>query len=156
MADGTEQAGGPSGSGAAALSALLHFLHQPTIDVLRQVLGLTPSGTVRLVDRLEESGYIRRGPGADGRSVTVSMTDGGHAAAERVTASRAAVLASALAVLSEQERESARRLFGKILVGLIREPGATRWGCRLCDTGTCRSAPGGCPVGNAARERFST
>jgi rubrerythrin len=29
-----------------------------------------------------------------------------------------------------------------------------RWICRLCDTGICRGAPGGCPVGNAARERY--
>jgi len=41
-----------------------------------------------------------------------------------------------------------------VLAGLIRGPGATRWICRLCDTGTCRGADGGCPVGNAARERY--
>jgi hypothetical protein len=29
-----------------------------------------------------------------------------------------------------------------------------RWMCRLCDTGACRGAEGGCPVGNAARERY--
>jgi len=31
-----------------------------------------------------------------------------------------------------------------------------RWICRLCDTGACRGAAGGCPVGNAARERYLT
>jgi hypothetical protein len=36
----------------------------------------------------------------------------------------------------------------------MREPGAVRWMCRLCDTGVCRGAEGGCPVGNAARERY--
>lgn len=154
MADEMEQAGGRSGSGAAALSALLHFLDQPSVDRLRQVLGLTPSGTVRLLDRLEESGYVRRGPGADGRSVSVSLTNEGRAAAERVAAARTGVLATALAVLSEDERESARLLFGKVLASLIRGPGATRWICRLCDTGVCRSAPGGCPPGNAARQRY--
>ena len=41
-----------------------------------------------------------------------------------------------------------------MLAGLIRGPGATRWMCRLCDTGACRGAEGGCPVGNAARERY--
>lgn len=153
MADEMEQAGGRSGSGAAALSALLHFLDQPSVDLLRRVLGLTPSGTVRLVDRLEQDGYVHRGPGADGRSVSVSLTETGRIAAERVAAARTRVLLSALAVLSEEERELACRLLGKVLAGLIRGPGATRWICRLCDTGTCRSAPGGCPVGNAALAR---
>lgn len=41
-----------------------------------------------------------------------------------------------------------------MLISMIRAPGATRWICRLCDTGACRGAPGGCPVGNAARERY--
>jgi hypothetical protein len=36
----------------------------------------------------------------------------------------------------------------------MRGPGATRWICRLCDTGACRGTPGGCPVGNAARHRY--
>ena len=55
---------------APALSALLHFLDRRTVDLLRQVLGLTSSGTVRLVDRMAESGYVRRGPDrrAPGRS----------------------------------------------------------------------------------------
>jgi DNA-binding MarR family transcriptional regulator len=154
MADDMEQAGGRSGSNAAALSALLHFLDQPSVDLLRQVLGLTPSGTVRLVDRLEQDGYVQRGPGADGRSVSLSLTEVGQVTAERVVAARTQVLSSALAVLTEDERELARELFGKVLAGLIRGPGATRWICRLCDTGACRAAPGGCPVGNAARARL--
>lgn len=85
-ADAMADAGGRSESSAAALSALLHFLDAPSVDLLRRVLGLSPSGTVRLLDRLEESGYVRRGPGDDGRSVSVTLTESGRAAAERVTA----------------------------------------------------------------------
>jgi rubrerythrin len=44
----------------------------------------------------------------------------------------------------------------RVLVGLIREPGATRWTCRLCDTTACGRDVGRCPVANAARERFGT
>ena len=54
-------AAGQSESAAAALSALLHFLDRPSVDLLRQVLGLTSSGTVRLVDRLAESGLCAAG-----------------------------------------------------------------------------------------------
>jgi DNA-binding transcriptional ArsR family regulator len=64
-------AAGQSESAAVALSALHHFLEDPSVDLLRRVLGLTPSGAVRLLDRLEDAGYIRRRPGQDGRSVAI-------------------------------------------------------------------------------------
>jgi len=153
-ADAMAEAGGGSLSSAAALSALLHFLDAPSVDMLRQVLGLSPSGTVRLLDRLEESGYVRRGPADDGRSVSVTLTRAGRAAAQRVTGARAAVLERALAVLSPPDRQAFEQLAGQVLVGLMRGPGAVRWICRLCDTGVCRGAAGGCPVGNTARERY--
>ncbi len=125
-----------------------------SVDLLRQVLGLTSSGTVRLLDRLEEAGYVQRGPGTDGRSASITLTPAGRAAAGQVATARADVLGSALTALSPQERAVFDRLTGKMLAGLIRGPGATRWMCRLCDTGACRREEGGCPVGNAARERY--
>jgi DNA-binding MarR family transcriptional regulator len=154
MADVMAEAGGRPESAAAALSALLHFLDRPTVDLLRQVLGLTSSGTVRLVDRLAESGYVRRGPGGDGRSTSLSLTEAGQTAAEQVAAARTGVLLGALDALSPGERETLRRLMSKMLAGLIRGPGAVRWMCRLCDTGVCRGTEGGCPVGNAVRARY--
>jgi len=154
MADAMADAGGRPESAAAALSALLHFLDRPTVDLLRQVLGLTSSGTVRLVDRMADSGYVQRGPGSDGRSTSVTLTGAGLVAAERVAAARAEVLEGALAGLTDADRDALRRILGTMLAGLIRGPGATRWMCRLCDTGACRGADGGCPVGNAARERY--
>ena len=153
-ADAVSAAAGRSDSAGAALSALLHFLDRPTIDRLRQVLGLTSSGTVRLVDRLEESGYVRRVAGQDARSTAVMLTEAGVAAAEEVSAARTAVLLRSLSVLSDEERASFEHLIGKILTGMIRAPGATRWTCRLCHIGVCRGAPGGCPVGNAARALY--
>ena len=154
MADAMGEAGGRPESAAAALCALLHFLDRPSVDLLRQVLGLTSSGTVRLVDRMTEAGYAERGPGHDGRSTSVTLTEVGRAAAQRVAAARADVLEGALAGLPEADRAALRRILGTMLVGLMRGPGAVRWMCRLCDTGACRGAEGGCPVGNAARERY--
>lgn len=153
-ADAMAEAGGRPESAAAALSALLHFLDRPSVDRLRQVLGLTSSGTVRLLDRLEDAGYVRRGPGADGRSASISLTEAGQAAAQRVAVARAGVLDGALDVLSPAERAAFDQLAGKVLAGLIRGPGATRWICRLCDTPACRGVAGGCPVAVAARERY--
>ncbi len=140
---------------AIALSALHHFLDDPSVDLLRRMLGLTPSGAVRLVDRLEGAGYVTRRPGADGRSLSVRLTASGRRAAQRVSAARAAVLEEALGDLSPAERESFDELLSRVLVGLIRGPGATRWMCRFCDTGACGREQGRCPVANAARERYS-
>jgi DNA-binding MarR family transcriptional regulator len=146
---------GQSESAAAALSALHHFLDDPPVDLLRQVLGLTPSGTVRLVDRLQDAGYVTRRPGRDGRSVSLRLTASGRRAAERVSAVRAEVLQDALSRLPAGERRALDQIMSRVLAGLIRGPGATRWMCRLCDTTACGREDGRCPVANAARERFA-
>jgi DNA-binding MarR family transcriptional regulator len=146
----------PSASAAAALSALHQFLKDPTVDLLRQVLGLTPSGTVRLVDRLQDAGYVTRRPGRDGRSVSLRLTASGRRAAERVAGARAQVLEDALSGLAPGEREALDELVSRVLVGLIRGPGATRWMCRLCNMTACGREAGRCPVANAARERYAS
>ncbi|HXP21055.1 MAG TPA: MarR family winged helix-turn-helix transcriptional regulator [Streptosporangiaceae bacterium] len=154
-ADAVAEATGRSESAAAALSALLHFLDRPSVELLRQVLGLTPSGTVRLVDRLEQAGYVRRGTGMDRRTTALTLTEQGRRAAMAVSEARAAVLAGALAGLDQAERETFEQLAAKVLVGMMRGPGAVRWICRLCDIGVCRGTEGGCPLGNAARRRYA-
>lgn len=145
---------GQSSTAAAALSALHQFLDRPTIDQLRQVLGLTHSGTVRLVDRLEKNGHLRRYPGADGRSTALSLTASGRRQAAKLAETRARVIENALGVLSPTELNTLDQLVGRILVGLMRGPGATRWMCRLCDLGACGRANGACPVERAAAAKY--
>jgi DNA-binding MarR family transcriptional regulator len=152
--DAVAAAAGASVTAGAALSALHHFLDRPTIDMVRRVLGLTPSGAVRLVDRLAEAGYVTRGPGTDGRSRTVTLTAKGRRAAERVARARAEVLTGALAVLSPAARQALGALLGRLFTGLVRGPGATRWICRLCDTTACGRDQGHCPAANAAAAVF--
>lgn len=156
MAAAVSGAAGQSLTAATVLSALHHFLDAPSVDRLRQVLGLTSSGTVRLLDRLEAAGYVARGSGADGRTTTVSLTRAGRTVAEQVSSARAGLLSDALSPLSVEEREAFEAIVSKLLVGLMREPGAVRWTCRLCDTGTCRAAPGNCPFTIEARRRYGT
>jgi DNA-binding MarR family transcriptional regulator len=146
----TAAACGLSPTAAAALSALYHFLDGPTLDTLRRVLGLTPSGAVRLVDRLAEAGYVTRGPGADGRSRAVTLTPKGRRTAKRVALSRAQVLRGALAGLSTQERATLHALLGKLFTTFIQQPRSTGWICRLCDTVACGRNAGHCPVANEA------
>ena len=62
MSDAVAAAADQSLTAAAALSALEHFADGCSVDRLRRILGLTSSGTVRLVDRPG-----RRGRGAPAR-----------------------------------------------------------------------------------------
>lgn len=155
-ADAIGVAAGQSETAAITLSALHHFLEDPSLDRVRRVLGLTPSGAVRLVDRLQAAGYVTRRPGRDARSVSVRLTTSGRRAARRVSAARGQVLDDALSVLDAAERAEFERLASRLLVGLIRGPGAERWMCRSCDMSACGHRSGGCPVANAARERFAS
>lgn len=157
MADELAATSGQSLTTATALSALHDFLDDPSVDLLRQVLGLTHSGTVRLVDRLAAAGYVRRLPGPDGRTTAVRLTASGRRAAARVAAARAEVLdhaMSALAALPAAERAAFERSLATVLVAMMRGPGATRWICRLCDTGACGRPQGRCPVAAEATRRY--
>ena len=148
-ADGPETA-------AAALSYLHHASDDPSIDRLRRVLGLTSSGTVRLVDRLEDDGHVRRRAGSDARSSIVVLTASGRRAAKRVSGARSGVLTDALSVLGADERRELEELISRMLVGMMRGPGAVRWMCRLCDMTACGRDAGRCPVANAAKERWGS
>ena len=156
ITDAVEDAAAQAETGAVALSALRHVLPpEPSIDLLRQVLGLTHSGTVRLVDRLEAAGQVRRGSGRDGRTRTVALTTAGRRAATRVTSERAGELRAALAVLTSDEKEQLADLAGRVLAGLRRDGAdgsdgpVERWTCRLCDTTACGRLQGRCPVAGA-------
>ena len=152
--DAVAAASDHSQTAAAALSALHQFLDGPTIDRLAQVVGLTQSGAVRLVDRLERDGYVRRGPGPDGRTRSVILTPSGRRAAEHVEALRRRVLEEALDSLTGAERQTLADLMGRVLVGMMREPGAVRWTCRLCDLAACGRPDGYCPIEREARARY--
>jgi DNA-binding MarR family transcriptional regulator len=139
-----------SATAATALSALRDFLDGASIDLLAQVVGLTSSGTVRLVDRLSAAGYVRRTAGTDARTTSIVLTKAGRRVAAKVAAARADLLSGALAELSADERRVFEAVTGRVLAGLVRGPSATRWICRLCDTTTCGRAEGRCPTANAS------
>ena len=154
MSDAAARAAGQSASAAAALSALHQFLDRPTIDRLRQVLGLTPSGAVRLVDRLAEAGLVTRGAGVDGRSRSVTLTARGRRVAARVEAARHGVLAGALAELSPAQRADFGVLLDRVISAVVAQKDGGAWICRLCDLTACERAEGRCPAANAAAVRY--
>jgi DNA-binding MarR family transcriptional regulator len=154
MLEAPEGTAGLSATAMAALSALDQFLERPTVDQLSRVVGLTQSGAVRLVDRLEGDGLVRREPGPDRRTALITLTPSGRQAARTVAAARLHMLGDALAPLSVDDEETLAPLIGRLLVGLMREPGATRWICRMCDLTACGRPDGHCPIEQEARRRF--
>lgn len=148
-------AAGQSLSGAAALSAMRNFLDHPTLDQLRLVLGLTPSGAVRLVDRLADAGLVRRGAGKDARSRSVVLTAKGRKVADRIRADRATTLGRITDALSPDDAATLHTLLGRMMAGVVEEKRGGAWICRLCDTHACGRDSGHCPTANAAKAKHA-
>lgn len=132
--------------GAAFPAALVCIHWQPgsSIEELRQKLGLSHSGTVRLLDRLEEEGAIERRQGRDGRSVALTLSAQGRRQARAILEVRRGVLAAALGRLSAAERRELGALVEKMLAGVTRDAGHADQICRLCDEEACPAER--CPV----------
>jgi DNA-binding MarR family transcriptional regulator len=158
--EATETAAGHTGAGPAALVALDEFLGGRSMDDLRRALGLTPSGAVRLVDRLAADGCVERRPGANGRSLSLVLTARGRRVARRVQAARREALEGVLSELTGPDRAALTRVTEKLLRTVTASRlGARRqgvdpsggWLCRLCDFDACGRDRGICPAQGEAR-----
>jgi MarR family transcriptional regulator, negative regulator of the multidrug operon emrRAB len=145
----TKAAGAHGATGASALATIL-FNPGERIDQLSPVLGITGSGTVRLVDRLVADGLVERRPGRDRRSVALALTPAGEAVARRVVAARREVLRHALQPLGDEVTRVLAEAAERALTGLA----VDRWRadriCRLCDYAACPQDR--CPVETAVTE----
>src|SRR5215813_1292740 len=140
--------GGARGADSAG-AAFVHLSKYPdeAIDALRKPLGLSHAGCVRLVDRLEERGWLERAEGDDRRVRALRLTRSGEAAARRVLAAREAELARAIGRLSANERAQLVRIATKVLAELVTGPESALAVCRLCDYASCPDDL--CPTGKA-------
>jgi DNA-binding MarR family transcriptional regulator len=157
--DATEVVTGQGGAAPAALVALHEFLAHGTMDQLRLAIGLTPSGAVRLVDRLVASGYVERQPGPSERSVALVLTADGRKAARRALVARSDAIDGVLRELSDGQRTSLHEITETLLGAITKQRLADRerhhtpsggWLCRLCDLGACGRDDGRCPTALAA------
>ncbi len=156
-------AAGRGGQAPAALVALHEFAGGGTIDQLRQVLGISHSTAVRLIDSLVADGHVARTHHAnDRRSVALTLTPAGRRAARRVLAARREVVHGTLQGLSELERHSLMQLAEVLTAQLVDlrlgerargNPPSSGWLCRLCDFGACGRPDGLCPAAERARTR---
>ena len=133
------------GAGAPAALAAAANYDVLSIERLRQILGLSHPGTVRLVDRLQADGLVVRRPAADGRAVNVRLTARGRARVKRLFSEREAVVEEVLAGLAPGERETVVDLLGRLLDATIDDTAQAESTCRLCRHQAC-GATGGCPI----------
>jgi len=129
---------------AKALSALVHLSKYPneSIESLRVPVGLSHSGCVRLVERLEELGLARRAAAAhDARVAEVRLTRKGRIMAARALQRREEILMRALHSLSRSEQEQLGFLIGKVLAAEVTTAATALRACRLCDYDACERCP---------------
>lgn len=122
-----------------------------TNETLRRILGLSHSGTVRLVDRLVSDNLVERRAAKDGREVALYLTAAGAATRTDLMASRISAVVSLLDVLSPAET---KRL-GTLLHELLARQDTTELErftiCRMCDDRVCRNCP--LPTTKSKRDR---
>lgn len=142
-----ERQTGRSGESPAALVVLGH---QPGLsnEALSRLLGLTHTGSVRLIDRLVTDGLVeRRASMVDRRGVALFLTPAGEAARREVLAKRETLMTSLIRQLTLDDQGRLADLLAKLLQGVARDDTHKLRMCRLCDGEVCRDCPIHVPVG---------
>jgi DNA-binding MarR family transcriptional regulator len=148
LADRLAAAAEPAGAATAAeaVVALSGTAGGGSIDALAGIVGLSHSGTVRLVDRLARDGLVERRRAADQRSAALVLTPAGRRLARRVQTRRDAEMHSVMALLTTGEQEALMRVAKVALRELGAAAESDRRLCRLCDLEACARGRGRCPV----------
>ncbi|MEM7705870.1 MAG: MarR family transcriptional regulator [Pseudomonadota bacterium] len=128
------------GESAAAL-VVVGYAPGLAVETLRQVLGRSHPGTVRLIDRLEDDGLVERRKGEDGRAVALHLTLKGSRLRKKLLSRRLDVLEAGLKGLSAQDRQHLGNLLEKVLANLPETEMAKHRICRLCEVRLCRQCP---------------
>jgi MarR family transcriptional repressor of emrRAB len=145
---GAREVIGRGGETPAAL-VVIGYGQGMTNDTLRRILGLSHSGTVRLVDRLVLDRLVERRPGKDGREVALHLTATGAATRNDLMASRISAVASLLDVLSPAETKRLGTLIRELLARQDTSELDRFTICRMCDDSVCTN----CPLPTTKRKR---
>ena len=149
VAERLRAAAGRELSSASVLCALRTFAPGASIDELRRVLGLSHSGGVRIVGRLEREGLLkRRVDPADRRALRIELTAAGRHEADAILATRRAALRSLLGAFDAREQDILAALLERSLGAATHGADDARHICRLCEPGVC-GHPDRCPVTQA-------
>lgn len=133
------------GTGAALLC--VHTRAGLNISEIAQTAGLTHSGAVRAVIRLEQLRLVDRCHGRDRRTVEVTCTGRGTRVAQQLLRDRRAGLEAMLEPLTQGELVRFGAVVARILAALPSDRVQARHICRFCEHAVCRGED--CPVGSA-------
>lgn len=132
-------------SASAALN-LIGFYEGCSNTELSRALQLSHTATVRLVDKLEETGLVESRQGKeDRRSVALHLTKAGRARARQILQERCVVLEEIVDALAPAQQGQLEGLLEILLRALT--PHSAEAGnhiCRLCDETACPADK--CPV----------
>jgi MarR family transcriptional repressor of emrRAB len=132
------------GDSAPAALILIHENPDTRIEALARYLTLSHSGTVRLVDRLAQAGWVAREACDDKRAVVLVLTKAGEKVAERLLEGRRKSLGKALTGVSATDRKVLERILPQMLNNLVADAAQADHTCRYCDAGACERE--GCPL----------
>lgn len=113
----------------------------PTNDQLKNILGLSHSGAVRLVDRLVQDGLVERREGRDKREIALYVTRRGRTLREKILKERLAAIEPLISPLSREEEETLAALLHKMLSSMETTDLERRNLCRMCDNRVCTDCP---------------
>lgn len=129
---------------ACAVLATLGPYPDQTIGEVAQVMGVTHSVAVRVVDDLVGRGLVARATGNDRRQVKLQLTADGVAMRDVIVEARNTVLMRVLAVLGTEERGHLEAMLSAMLITLTASRAKADHLCRLCDEFVCTRET--CPV----------
>jgi DNA-binding MarR family transcriptional regulator len=138
----------PTGLGLRDVAALTLIGSHPgcSADWLWGRIGLTQSGTVRLIDRLEGLGYVARTKA--GRAVQLRLSEAGQDALQAWNEAREDAGQQVLSGLSPEQRAELAALLEQGLRSTERVRVDADTTCRLCDWQACTR----CPVDRSVAE----
>ncbi len=139
---------GATGFGGALPAALVTLAAYPrrNMEALRAALGISQPGVVRLVERLETQGWVRRDSDI-GRAVALEVTPAGRRVVTKLLAARDTALAAMLHPLEPEEQRQLAPLLEKLLAARTHDRRQLEHLCRLCQRRVCEQ----CPVAGALR-----
>jgi DNA-binding MarR family transcriptional regulator len=141
--EAVEEAVGLGGAVPAALVTIDAYPDR-SMEALRAALGISQPGVVRLVERIEARGWVRR-RSADGRSVALTLTASGRRTVARLLRARDDALARMVEPLDDAERRQLEPLLAKLLAAQTGDRRDLERLCRLCHRAACDH----CPVDHA-------
>ena len=139
----TEQAIAMGGQARAALVTIGHNYGE-SVEFLSNILQMSHSGCVRLVDKLHEQALIERRPGKDRRSLSLYLTPAGRDRQREVLRGRREALNSVFETLDERQQQQFVELLEVMLKAITHCKSDADIICRLCEEQTC--AQSRCPV----------